>query len=242
MNADHTQFADWDAAFVVGALSASERRRYEAHLQECDACRASVVDTVPTIGLLSRVSAQRAASLLDAAAGGEGPDPARRRELVARGVGESQRRTRTRRAWWAGGVAAAVAVVSVVVLTVVFAFLPSGAPARVVALEPVVDVPLTASVQLVDVAWGTRLEMTCRYPDAGDDDDGAGRPYALVLTAADGTVSEVSSWLALPGATARIGAGTALDPDQIAVIEIRSLSSGRVLMRSELETPGGGSP
>ena len=52
----------------------------------------------------------------------------------------------------------------------------------------------------------------------------------------------LSSWLALPGATARIGAGTALDPDQIAAIEIRSLSSGRVLMRSELETPGGESP
>ena len=40
MNPDHARFAEWDAAFVLGALSASERREYEAHLQDCDLCRA----------------------------------------------------------------------------------------------------------------------------------------------------------------------------------------------------------
>ena len=243
MNADHARFADWDAAFVLGALSASERRAFEAHLQDCEVCRAAIVDTAPTIGLLARVSAERADSLLDASAGADGPDPARRRQLVARGVSHSQRRrTRTRRAWWTGGLAAAAAVATAVVIAVVLVIVPAGTPARVVALEPVVDIPLTATVELVDVAWGTRIEMICSYPEGDGDDSAAGWPYALFLTAADGTTSEVSSWIALPGATARIGAGTALEPDQIAAIEIRSLSSGRVLMRSELEPPGGEAP
>ena len=65
MNPDHPHFADWDAAYVLGALSPSDRRLFEAHLQECDACRAAIVEAAPTLVLLSRVASDRAESLLD---------------------------------------------------------------------------------------------------------------------------------------------------------------------------------
>ena len=241
MSADHAQFADWDAAFLLGALSSSDRRRFEAHLHECEICRAAIVDTAPTIGLLARIPPDRAASLLvptEEAEPGEGPDASRRRELIAIGVVESQRRRRIR---WAAGLSAAAAIVIAVVVAAAIALAPGMRGGRVIALEPLTDVPVTASVELVDVAWGTRVEMICRYAEADDPEDaGKSWPYALFVIAADGTTSELSSWVAFPGATARIGAGTALDADQITAFEIRSLSSGRVLMRTELEEPDGG--
>jgi hypothetical protein len=45
----------------------------------------------------------------------------------------------------------------------------------------------------------------------------------------------VSTWRALPGKTARLSAGTALDVSEIAAVEIRSVESGRVLMRYDLD-------
>jgi len=235
MNTHHAEFADWDAAFVLGALSPSDRRRFEAHLQECDKCRAAIVDLAPTIALLARITPDRAESLLDVSGDDEGPDPTRRRELISIGVQET---TRRRRLWWAGGLAAAAAIVVAVVLAVTLSIGPSVRDAKVFALEPMLDIPITATVELVDVAWGTRLEMICSYPEAEDEEESdASWPYVIYVTAKDGTSSELSSWVALPGKTAKIGAGTALDPDQIASIEIRSLTSGRVLMRTELETP-----
>lgn len=237
MSPDHAHFADWDAAYVLGALSPSDRRLFEEHLESCDACRASLAQLAPTIGLLSRVAPERAQSMLANPVEEDGPDAATRERLLALGALDARRR---RRAWWAGGIAAAAVVIVALVLAVSAAIAPNLRGTQVVALEPLIDIPLTATVELSGVAWGTRIEMTCHYPELDDDDAPEdGRPYALVLTSVDGTTSEVSSWRALPGATARLSAATALDPDEIAVVEIRSLSSGRVLMRTELDAPDG---
>ena len=238
MNADHAEFADWDAAFLLGALGSSDRRRFEAHLQDCDICRAAIIDMAPTIGLLARIPADRAGSLLERPEPGAGPDASRRRELIALGVGESRRRRRLR---WTAGLAAAAAIVIAAVVAASLALAPGTRNSMVIALEPVTDVPITASVELTDVAWGTRVEMTCRYAEAQDPEDAEKSwPYALYVIGADGGTSELSSWVAFPGATARLGAGTALDADEISAIEIRSLGSGRVLMRTELEGPESG--
>jgi hypothetical protein len=59
-----------------------------------------------------------------------------------------------------------------------------------------------------------------------------------VVTGRDGSTSEVSSWRGLPGTTARLSAASALDPDEIAAVEVRSLANGRVLLRSEFAAPG----
>ena len=108
---------------------------------------------------------------------------------------------------------------------------------EVVALEQVADVSLTATVELTEVAWGTRIDMVCQYPPSRDPyGDDREWPYVLVVTATDGTTSELSSWRAGPGSTARLGAGTALDPEDIASIEVRAAADGRVLLRGE---PGG---
>ncbi len=126
-------------------------------------------EIAPTIGLLSRVPPERAESLLDPPSD-DGPDESRRGDVIALGVRQSRRR---RTAWWSGGIAAAAAIIVAVVLAVTLAIAPAVRNVQVVALDPVADLPLTATVELTDVAWGTRIEMICRYTDSPDPDEPA---------------------------------------------------------------------
>lgn len=48
-------YADWDAAYVLGALPAAERREYEDHLAGCAACRAAVAELAGMPGLLAQL-------------------------------------------------------------------------------------------------------------------------------------------------------------------------------------------
>lgn len=230
MKTDHGHFADWDAAYLVRALSSEDRRLYEAHLEGCRLCREALADLAPTLGLLARVTPDRAEALLEPPAEG-GPAPDTRARMMARGARDSRRR---RRIGWAGGLAAAAAIAVVLAFAVTIAVTPGRAPEEVVALEAVTDVPLTAEVELTDVAWGTRIAMVCHYPRSADPYTADQEwPYVLVVTSTDGTASELSTWRAGPGTTAQLDAGTALDRDDIASIEVRAMSDGRVLLRGE---------
>jgi anti-sigma factor RsiW len=51
---EHAAFADWDGAYVLGALAPDERRAYEDHLAGCARCRAAVAELAPLPGLLAR--------------------------------------------------------------------------------------------------------------------------------------------------------------------------------------------
>jgi len=50
------EFAFYDAAYVVGALSPTDRREFEDHLKVCAACAFSVSELAGLPGLMSRVS------------------------------------------------------------------------------------------------------------------------------------------------------------------------------------------
>lgn len=51
----HDDYADWDAAYVLGALPVAERREYETHLAGCAACRAAVAELAGMPGLLAQL-------------------------------------------------------------------------------------------------------------------------------------------------------------------------------------------
>ena len=42
MTTELDPFAHWDAAYVLGALDADDRRAYERHLDDCDHCSMAV--------------------------------------------------------------------------------------------------------------------------------------------------------------------------------------------------------
>lgn len=222
MSADPDPFATWDAAYALGALSARDRARYEAHLAECADCRAAVAELVPTVGLLSRVGDDEAARI-----GTAEPDPAAPTLLsIARA-----RRRRRRRALWAGvGVAAALAIA---VPTAVVASAPR--PAVSVALEGSGSVPVSATVSLTPVAWGTRIDMACLY---GADAPDAGWTYVLTVVGADGVATDLSTWKVEPGRTATLSAGTAAALSDIRTVEIRT-TAGQVVLRHDIDASSG---
>lgn len=229
MNPDHPRFADWDAAYIFGSLSSADRALYETHIAQCGLCRAAVAEIVPTLALLSRVAPERAQALLSSEAEPQGPDPTRRGSLIE--LGEARARAHRRRTWWISGIAATVAlVIGLAAVPIVSSLTAPASPS--IALEPVEEAPLTASVALTEVTWGTRIEMTCRYEKTGyAPSEGWG--YSLVVISTDGSESELSTWRAYPGSTARLSAGTALHASTIATVEIRAIESGAVLMRSD---------
>ncbi len=225
---DHAHYADWDGAYVLGALAPAERREYEAHLETCDRCRLAVAYLSGLTGLLGRVPEDRAFALLedDADVGpAVSPPPA---DLVAR-IQRAEKRRRTRRVGLIAGIAAAVLVASGIAVPVTIAAQPH--PTVAVALRSA-SVPLTADVSLTDVAWGTRIDMHCAYTDAADDD--AEWRYALWVVDRNGDASEVSTWKARTGSQVKLSAATSLAVDQIASIQVRSADTGNVLLSRRL--------
>jgi len=76
VGAAHADFADWDAAYVLGALSSAERRDFERHLHSCPRCTEAVSELAGMPGLLARVDPDDVAALLavDAAPSRKAPD------------------------------------------------------------------------------------------------------------------------------------------------------------------------
>jgi hypothetical protein len=233
MNPDHPRFAEWDAAYVLGALSPSDRHEFEAHLDECPECRRAVAWLTPTAGLLSRLSADDA-DRIDRDAFGSPADDDGSPHPVQVLESARHRSRRRRRVRVVALVAAAVLVVTAIAVPLsVTSVLPS--PARTFALESTTGVPLQASVELTSVGWGTRIELTCRYPrDDESDAPEDGWAYALTVVDSSGEASDVSTWRSRPGSTARLEAGTALELADISRVEIRTLS-GQVLMERDLQ-------
>ena len=59
MNDDVDPFIQDDAAYVMGALNAEDRRAFEAHLEECPRCAQSVAELSGLTDLLDKVPTSR---------------------------------------------------------------------------------------------------------------------------------------------------------------------------------------
>ncbi|WP_438855028.1 anti-sigma factor family protein [Agromyces sp. M3QZ16-3] len=256
MNDDHERYADWDAAYVLGALVPADRRAYEGHLEDCDRCRAAVAELAPMPGLLARLDAESAAAVeatdaeallgtgdlpasapddsarrgTAAARGAEHRDPAGRAEST---VPRRHAPRRPRRLRVLAAIAASVLLVAVAVVGVVTATL-QGDDAEVVAMEPVGDTPLTASIAISSVPWGTRLSITCRYGTGEWTGEGETWEYGLYVTDAAGEQTQVSTWHAGEGQVVRLDAGTALERDDLVSIEVRALGTGEAQLEADL--------
>jgi anti-sigma-K factor RskA len=234
-HADHERYGEWDAAYVLGALSPVERRQFETHLEGCERCRSAVSDLTALPGLLGRLDPQRAFALLETDDGVDAaseapiaPPPA---DLVAR-IERREQQRRSRRIRVLLAVAAAAVVAGAVAIPVSISSAPH--PTLTTSLSRVVDSPLSANVKLTTVGWGTKVDMNCSYGEAA-----AGTPestrwnYALWVVARDGAASELSSWSAKSDSTVNLTAGTAVPVDQIAEVQVRG-DDGTVLLQSRL--------
>ena len=231
-------FTHLDGSYVLGALSPSERQEFEEHLAHCRECSASVRQLAGLPGLLARVDAD---TLTVPAVDEPVPDtllPSLVREV---------RRTRRRRAYATAGLAAAAAVTVTVGSLGVAGALGGNdtpvagprpgtsagvTPAAGLEMAAVGQVSMRANVAFENVAWGTRLSLTCTY-DAAAPGYGYGEPhrasYALVVRTRDGRTEQVATWRALPGRTMMLDAATASRWADIASVEVRTAEGQPVL-------------
>ena len=225
------EFAVYDAAYVLGALSPADRRAFEDHLKVCAACAGSVSELAGLPGLMSRVS-------IDQLTAEPEPVPETLLPSLARAV----RRERVQHRLFVGAAAAAAACLIAVGAVAIprpdsparppvasSASTPSGTANK--ALTAVVPSPVTASARLVDMAWGTRIDLTCAYRTTGLY-PASQIPYAMVVVDRNGATEQVATWKALPNRELTVMGASSRARRDIAAVEIRTLQGQTILRLS----------
>jgi len=229
VNCEYTLF---DGAYLLGALAPGERHEYERHLPSCAECSRAVRELAGLPGLLARVAPEEL---------GTTPDVPVPESLLPSLLREARRSERRRGVLIAvlSGAAVAIVAATLVMTGVIGAGGASetaapaassstaGASAReMVALG---GAPVRADLGLVDVAWGTRLELACTYEPT--DGSVPARPwtYVMIVHTRDGESQQVATWRALPGRTMHLSAATAAGVADLTWIEVRTADGRRVL-------------
>lgn len=223
------KFAQYDAAYVLGALSPADRSEFEDHVKTCPACATSVGELAGLPGLMSRVSIDQLSKVAE-------PVPETLLPALARAV--RRERGHRRLAVWVGAAAAACLITGgAMALTRSDSPAPpavasSGSTApgtATLAFAPVVPVPVTATARLVDLAWGTRIDMICAYRKKGVSHSND-VTYAMFVIDRKGAAEEVATWKALPNREINVTGTSSRVRRDIAAVEIRTLK-GRTLLR-----------
>jgi hypothetical protein len=212
-------YRDWDAAYLLGALSAQDRRAYEEHLRTCADCSAEVASLAGVPGTLAMLPGDRALATLD-------PTPPNLLPGLVRAVTQDRRRRRFR---FAGLVAATAATAAAIGAAVAFPLAREEPEGDYVVLAQTVASKLTADARLVEERWGTTIEISCRYDELATPSERA-RGYDLFVTDQSGKTTMIASWTASPGTTVRPAATTKLHRAEIRALDIRSSDTGRILL------------
>jgi hypothetical protein len=101
-------------------------------------------------------------------------------------------------------------------------------------MNPVAPNSISATVSLTSQTWGTDIEMTCTYPKETDTADQRGDTLAMVIVGRDGSHTQLATWFAVPGVTARPNGNTPTPIDQISAVQIVAADSGDVLLQRAL--------
>jgi anti-sigma factor RsiW len=227
------RYAMWDAAYVLGSLSASDRREFETHMATCPACREAVADLSGVPALLSQLDREEVAAM-DEPGHAQAATAELSPELLPSLLATVRfRRRRTRVATWVASSAAA-AVLGVGVLVGVHGY--SSTPAQQVTassqqMAQVGTTMLASTVSLNAEHWGTSINLKCvclAPPNAHHD------TLAMVVVGRDGTQTRLATWVAVPGHTATPAGSISMPSDQIAAVQVVSADSGQVLLQRSL--------
>lgn len=227
-------YAMWDAAYVLGSLSAAERREYEAHLARCTACREGVADLSGVPALLSRLDRDEVAAINDPAAHSVSATPEMSPDLLTPLLAKVRwRRRRTRIVTWVASSAAAV-VLTIGVFLGVQGYASSPSQQVTASSEPMAQVGttlLTSTVQLSSEHWGTSINLrcVCLAPINAHHDT-----LAMVVVGRDGSHTRLATWVAEPGHTATPAGSISTPVDQIAAVQVVAADSGQVLLQRSL--------
>ena len=229
---DH-EYATWDAAYVLGSLSAADRREYEAHLSVCPFCTQAVAELSGMPALLSKVDSETVAEISEQSA----EPPMAPNMLPSMLFAVRRRRRRTRLMTWSSSAAAAVLLIVGVFVGIanLSGHSPTSAPpqASVSALpmDQVGTKALASTVSLSSQNWGTVIDLrcVCLAPVYAHHDK-----LAMVVVNRDGSHTQLATWVADPGHTATPAGSISTPVDQIAAVQVVSADNGKVLLERSL--------
>jgi anti-sigma factor RsiW len=260
MNDRADDIHEWDAAYVLGSLSATDRALFESHLEGCDACMRSLAELSGLPGVLRMLPVEDALALMDEPEAPAVPQPApepRDRPAPAAAHRVPRRRRRTpsvpgrpplsRRA--GGWILAAAAVVLLVGGAGLGSALRAGVSAPVADPSPAASAPLaeglpadavsmrselsdgvTAQLAVTAKPYGTRFDWSCAYAGGGV---GQGA-YDLVAIDDAGSRTVVATWGAGQTESRLLAATSSIPIDSIRTVQITPSDSDVVLASRDL--------
>jgi len=233
---DNDRYTMWDAAYVLGSLSAADRREFETHMANCPECREAVAELSGVPALLSQLDREVVAAINESGATVGTPlaTPEMSPELLPSLLATVRfRRRRTRLTTWVASAAAAV-VLGIGVFVGVQGH-SSTPPQRVAtSAEPMAQVGtnlLASTVSLSSQHWGTfiNLKCVCLAPLTAHHDT-----LAMVVVGRDGSQTRLATWVAEPGHTATPAGSISTPINQIAAVQVVSADTGQVLLQRSL--------
>ncbi|WP_371514958.1 anti-sigma factor [Mycobacterium sp. 1164966.3] len=233
---DEDRYATWDAAYVLGSLSAAERREYESHLTQCPPCREAVAELSGVPALLSQLDRTDVAAIAESGgtAGTAFATPEMSPQLLPTLLEKVRwRRRRTRMTAWVAS-AAAAAVLAIGVFVGIQGHSATPAQQVTASAQPMAQVGtnlLASTVAVTPQHWGTfiNLRCVCLAPLTAHHDT-----LAMVVVGRDGSQTRLATWVADPGHTATPAASISTPMAQIAAVQVVSADDGHVLLQRSL--------
>jgi anti-sigma factor RsiW len=225
------EYAMWDAAYVLGSLSAADRREFEAHLSGCPSCAAGVAELSGMPALLAKLDRDVVAEINEAAPSSELPAPDLLPSLLS---AVHQRRRRSRLMTWSM-TAAAAAVLAIGVFVGVAGHSPTSPPPQTTVsalqMSQIGTKALASTVSVSPERWGTYIDMkcVCLAPIYAHHDR-----LAMVVVGRDGSHTQLATWVAEPGHTATPAGSISTPVDQIASVQVVLAENNRVLLERSL--------
>ena len=240
MNDSPDEFRDWDAAYVLGALSSEDRRKYEQHLTNCPACTSAVAELAGMPGLLRKLQAEDAEALMTVPDDGHLRGQQHEPGLVHRLATTANKRRRRVRAAALALMVGAAAILALGGIFIGASLAPSANVARLpatsaptgtaVMMTPVQPGTMTAILTVSSKAWGTRFDWTCDYVNV-DGKVNAAKSYSMVMTDTSGVETVIATWSATqkPRAT-ELATSSSTATSKIRRIEIRVMETNTPLV------------
>ncbi|MCA2306043.1 zf-HC2 domain-containing protein [Mycobacterium intracellulare] len=229
---DNHRHAMWDAAYVLGSLSATDWREFEAHMAGCPECRLAVAELSGIPAMLAQLDRSDIGAINEAdhPSGATEMPPELLPSLLAAAC---SRRARSRVMTWMGSAAAAV-ILTIGVLVGVHGSFPTAPPQAAVSALPMDQVGTTllaSTVSLSGQQWGTNiaLKFVCLAPPDAPHDT-----VALVVVGRDGSQTRLATWVAIPGHTATPTGSVSMPADQIATVQVVLADNGHVMLQRSI--------
>lgn len=226
-------YVQWDAAYVLGALSPEDRRTFEEHLAGCPVCQQGVAEVAGLPGLLAQVAPEDAA--IWSAAPPVDPAASPPDTLLPSLISRVRSRRRRLVTVLVGVAASLVLLLGGIGIGIGARGLPRPESPERLAFSPVVPSSMTAVVDVASVGGGTRLQVECQYGDATQTEPGLEYPaYSIVVVDRAEHSIRVKDWHVRPNKVMHPEGTTQLKRDQIDRIEIRRTDTDQPLLQTRM--------